>query len=77
MKRILLSLAVIALASCVKEAPVATVQPGADQVSIKAVNADSKTLLDGYDVVWEKSDEISVVLEATTKMAAKIGRAHV
>ena len=70
MKRILLSLAVIALVSCVKEAPVATVQPGADQVSIKAVNADSKTLLDGYDVVWEKSDEISVVLEATTKMAA-------
>lgn len=70
MKRILLSLAVIALASCVKEAPVTSVQPGADQVSIKAVNADSKTLLDGYDVVWEKSDEIAVVLEATTKMAA-------
>ena len=70
MKRILLSLAVIALASCVKENPVNSVQPGADQVSIKAVNADSKTLLDGYDVVWEKSDEIAVVLEATTKMAA-------
>ena len=70
MKRILLSLAVIALASCVKENPVNSVQPGADQVSIKAVNADSKTLLDGYDVVWEKSDEIAVVLETTTKMAA-------
>lgn len=70
MKRIILSLAVISLASCVKEAPVAPVQPGADQVCIKAVNADSKTLLEGYDVVWEASDEISVVLEGNTKMAA-------
>lgn len=70
MKRLLFSLAMIALASCVKESPVASVQPEADQISIKAVAVDSKTLLDGYNVVWEKSDEISVVLEGDTKAAA-------
>lgn len=69
MKRLFFSLAVIALASCVKESPVAPVQPS-DQVSIKAVAADSKTLLDGFDVVWEKTDAISVVLEGLTKSAA-------
>ena len=70
MKRILLSLAVIALASCVKESPLTPVQPGADQVSIKAVAAESKTLLDGINVVWEKTDEIAVVLNGETKVAS-------
>lgn len=70
MKRILLSFAVsAALVSCVKEAPVTSVQPGEDQVSIKAVAADSKTVLDGFDVVWEKTDEISVVLDGLKKSA--------
>ena len=69
MKRLIFSLAVIALASCVKDSPVAPVQPS-DQVSIKAVAVETKTLLDGFDVVWEKTDEISVVLEALTKSAA-------
>ena len=60
MKRLIFSLAVIALASCVKDSPVAPVQPS-DQVSIKAVAVETKTLLDGFDVVWEKTEEISVV----------------
>jgi hypothetical protein len=70
MKRILLPFAILALASCVKEAPVTPVQPGEGQVCIKAVAAESKTLLDGFDVVWEKTDEISVVLEGLKTSAA-------
>ena len=69
MKRILLPFAILALASCVKEAPMTPVQPGEGQVSIKAVAAESKTLLDGFDVVWEKTDEISVVLDGLKKSA--------
>ena len=69
MKRLIFSLAVIALASCVKDSPVAPVQPS-DQVSIKAVAVETKTLLDGFDVVWEKTDEISVVLEGLKTSAA-------
>ena len=70
MKRILLSLAVIALASCVKDAPVASVHPEDGQISIKAVTTESKTLLDGVDVVWEKTDEIAVVLDGNSKVVA-------
>lgn len=70
MKRILLPFAILALASCVKEAPMTPVQPGEGQVCIKAVAAESKTLLDGFDVVWEKTDEISVVLEGLKTSAA-------
>ena len=63
MKRILLSLAAVAaLASCVKEN---TLVPVADQVTISAVSVDSKTLLDGNNVVWEKTDKIAVVVDGT------------
>ena len=64
MKRILLSLAAVAaLASCVKEN---NLDPTAGQLTISAVSADSKTLLDGFDVVWEKTDKIAVVVSDGT-----------
>ena len=64
MKRILLSLAAVAaLASCVKEN---NLEPAAGQLTISAVSADSKTLLDGFDVVWEKTDKIAVVVSDGT-----------
>ena len=64
MKRILLSLAAVAaLASCVKEN---NLEPTAGQLTISAVSADSKTLLNGFDVVWEKTDKIAVVVSDGT-----------
>lgn len=64
MKRILLSLAAVAaLASCVKEN---NLEPAAGQLTISAVSADSKTLLNGFDVVWEKTDKIAVVVSDGT-----------
>lgn len=69
MKRILLSLAALAaLASCVKEN---TLAPAADQLTISAVSADTKTTLDGLNVVWEKTDKIAVVVNANEKVTAE------
>ena len=69
MKRILLSLAALAaLASCVKEN---TLAPAADQLTISAVSADTKTTLDGLNVVWEETDKIAVVVNANEKVTAE------
>ena len=69
MKRILLSLAAVAaLASCVKENIVAPVE---GQLTISAVSADSKTVLDGLNVVWENTDKIAVVVNAETRVTAE------
>lgn len=63
MKRLFLSLAAIAaLVSCVKENNIAPEQTNDALVTIKAVSADTKTLLDGTNVVWEDADQIKVVL---------------
>ena len=68
MKRIALFFAAIAaLSSCMKENTLSPVQPVDGQVTIKAVAADTKTLLDGTAVVWEAEDAIAVVLEGTQK----------
>ena len=68
MKRILFSLAAIAaLASCVKEN---IAVPAEGQLTISAVSADSKTVLDGLNVVWENTDKIAVVVNADTKVTA-------
>ena len=69
MKRILLTLAAVAaLASCVKENIVA---PADGQLTISAVSADSKTTLDGLNVVWENTDKIAVVVNAETRVTAE------
>ena len=69
MKRILLTLAAVAaLASCVKENIVAPVE---GQLTISAVSADSKTVLDGLNVVWENTDKIAVVVNAETRVTAE------
>ena len=68
MKRIALFFAAIAaLSSCMKENTLSPVQPVDGQVTIKAVAADTKTLLDGTAVLWEAEDVIAVVLEGTQK----------
>ena len=59
---ILLAAAVAALSSCVEENAFAP-ETKEGNVTIKAVSADSKTLLDGTDVVWENEDIIAVVLD--------------
>ena len=59
---ILLAAAVAALSSCVEENALAP-ETKEGNVTIKAVSADSKTLLDGTDVVWENTDKIAVVLD--------------
>lgn len=67
---ILFAAAVAALSSCVEENALAP-ETKEGNVTIKAVSADSKTLLDGTDVVWENTDKIAVVLvddqDVTTK----------
>ena len=68
MKKIFISLAAIAaLVSCVEEKGLEPQpqQPVGNQVTIKAVAAETKTLLgdDGTSVVWEENDAISVVVE--------------
>lgn len=69
MKRILLSLAAVAvLASCVKENNLASL---AGQETISAVSSDSKTLLDGNNVVWETTDKIAVVVNGETQVTAE------
>ena len=68
MKKIYLFLAtaVVAFASCVEEQGLEPVVDGVNnqnQVTIKAVAGDTKTLLNGTDVVWENEDKIAVVLK--------------
>ena len=64
MKKIFISLAAIAaLVSCVEEKGLEPQpqQPVGNQVTIKAVAAETKTILDGTDVVWEDNDAIKMV----------------
>lgn len=64
MKRIALFFAAIAaLSSCMKENTLSPVQPVDGQVTIKAVAADTKTTLNGTDVVWENEDAIKLVFK--------------
>ena len=66
MKRIALLFAATAvLASCMKENSLTPDQTPDNLVTIKAVAAETKTLLgdDGTSVVWEENDAISVVVE--------------
>ena len=67
MKRIALLFAATAvLASCMKENSLTPDQTNDNLVTIKAVAADTKTVLNGADVVWEETDEIKVVLDMAT-----------
>lgn len=64
MKKIFLALAAVAaLASCVKENTLVPEQTADNLVTITAVSADTKTTLDGVNVLWEENDEIAVVVE--------------
>ena len=64
MKKIFLALAAVAaLASCVKENTLVPEQTADNLVTITAVSADTKTTLDGENVLWEENDEIAVVVE--------------
>lgn len=64
MKRIFLLLAAVAaFASCVKENDLVPDQTSDNLVTITAVSADTKTTLDGVNVLWEENDAIAVVVE--------------
>ena len=58
---LLLAAATLMLASCMQE-NLTPDRPADGQVTIKAVAADTKTLLNGTDVVWENDDQIKVVV---------------
>ena len=60
---LLLAAATLMLASCMEE-NLTPDRPADGQVTIKAVAAGTKTLLDGTDVVWENEDQIKVVVDA-------------
>lgn len=67
MKKIFLALAAVAaLASCVDENTLVPEQTADNLVTITAVSADTKTVLNGTDVVWEETDDIKVVLNMAT-----------
>ena len=71
MKKVLLSLAAVAvLASCVKENISEPVQ-NAGKYTIKAAAQISKTTLAGTTVEWEATDEIAVVLDGDNPVMAK------
>ena len=62
MKKIFLSFAALAvLVSCVEENRPEPEQTTDNIVTIKAVAGETKTTLDGTDVVWEEGDEIDVL----------------
>ena len=64
MKKIFISIAAIAaIVSCVEEKGLdpQPQQPVGNQVTIKAVAAETKTILDGTDIVWEDNDAIKMV----------------
>ena len=58
---LLLAAATLMLASCMQE-NLTPDRPADGQVTIQAVAADTKTLLNGTDVVWENDDQIKVVV---------------
>ena len=60
---LLLAAATLMLASCMEE-NLTPDRPADGQVTIKAVAADTKTLLEGTMVVWENEDQIKVVVDA-------------
>ncbi|MBR2162434.1 MAG: hypothetical protein IJ954_00990, partial [Bacteroidales bacterium] len=67
MKKIFLALAAVAaLASCVKENTLVPEQTADNLVTITAVSADTKTTLDGENVLWEENDAIAVVVEGVS-----------
>jgi len=77
MKKIFISLAAIAaLASCVEEKGLEPQpqQPVGNQVTIKAVAAETKTALaaDGTSIVWENGDEISLIFDYGTYKSSVI-----
>ena len=73
MKKIFLLLAVVALASCVKENGLEPQVNAEGQITISAVAAESKTHLDGLNVLWDADDAIAVVVkgEATEASVAE------
>ena len=73
MKRIALLFAATAvLASCMKENSLAPEQTNDNLVTIKAVAAETKTVLDGTDVVWENNDAIKVVFNSEDKIYTSV-----
>ena len=60
---LLLAAATLMLASCMQE-NLTPDRPADGQVTIKAVAAGTKTLLNGTDVFWENDDQIKVVVHA-------------
>ena len=73
MKRIALLFAAIAvLASCMKENSLTPDQTNDNLVTIKAVAAETKTVLDGTDVVWENNDAIKVVFNSEDKIYTSV-----
>ena len=73
MKKIFLlfAAAVAVLSSCVKENGLEPQANTDGKVTINAVAADSKTVLDGLNVVWENEDALSVVLAGDVKTVAE------
>lgn len=77
MKKIFISLAAIAaLVSCVEEKGLEPQpqQPVGNQVTIKAVAAETKTALaaDGTSIVWENGDAISMIFDYGTYLSSVI-----
>ncbi|MBR2608118.1 MAG: hypothetical protein IKC68_00115 [Bacteroidales bacterium] len=73
MKRIALLFAATAvLASCMKENSLAPEQTNDNLVTIKAVAAETKTVLNGTDVVWENNDAIKVVFNSEDKIYTSV-----
>ena len=73
MKKIFLlfAAAVAVLSSCVKENGLEPQVNTDGKVTINAVAVDSKTVLDGLNVVWENEDALSVVLAGDVKTVAE------
>lgn len=73
MKKIFLlfAAAVAALSSCVKENGLEPQVNTDGKVTINAVAVDSKTVLDGLNVVWENEDALSVVLAGDVTSVAE------
>ena len=73
MKKIflLLAAAVAVLSSCVKENGLEPQVNTDGKVTINAVAVDSKTVLDGLNVVWENEDALSVVLAGDVTSVAE------
>ena len=68
----LLFAATAVLASCMKENSLAPEQTNDNLVTIKAVAAETKTLLNGTDVVWENNDAIKVVFNSEDKIYTSV-----